>query len=494
LSGEKNKEEGYIRKFVNWIDERFGFSKTILRPQPRYSLHPLYWLGALAFTAFLIQGFSGMLLLQHYRPIVDQAYESVSMIRDMVPFGRTLATLHLYCAYSMIIFAFLHLVRAYFLKQYTRPRELMWIVGVLMGLTALASSFTGYLLPWTVISKSAIDVSIGLLMNLPEPINLWIKTLISGTGSEQELLSRFFAFHVVVLPAVLLVLFAIKMHMFEVHGASEPIRRRFMKDVLDYREEAEEKVEWFPEILTYYLILVFSFIAAILIISTIIPSELPPKYTPEEAAKYTPQPEWYFLWMYQILKIEIFEGAVGVRVALTLFTILALIVIFLPFIDRSKKLDIWDRPVQITIGIIAVVEIFILTIWGAFTPGMTIPLIDAIIVLGVPAVVIAGIMYLLYRRVKKIRAGEITLLYEKFIKTSKARYLAESLIFNLLVCISAASTANIINLSSLHTLTIPVFSALSVILVFSMALLVKYFVASYCVLYRIKSGCKGVVA
>lgn len=241
-------EKGYLKRFVEWIDERVGFTKTILRPQPRYSLHPLYWLGALAFTAFILQGFVGMILLQHYRPSVEEAYESVVYIRSMIPFGLLLTTMHLYGAYVMVILALLHLIRGYFLKHYRSPRELMWIVGVLMGLTTLALSFTGYLLPWTVISKSATDVSIGLLMNLPEPLNVWLKTLMSGLGSDQELLTRFFAFHVAILPAILVLLFAIKLHMFEVHGISEPLRKRFMRDILDYEKEAEEKVNWFPEI------------------------------------------------------------------------------------------------------------------------------------------------------------------------------------------------------------------------------------------------------
>lgn len=475
----ERSEEGYIKRIINWFDERFGFSKTILRPQPRYSLHPLYWLGALAFTAFILQGFVGMMLLQHYRPSVEEAYESVTFIREMIPFGKILATFHLYCAYAMIILAFLHLVRGYLLKQYMKPRELMWIVGVLMGLTTLALSFTGYLLPWTVISKSAIDVSIGLLMNLPEPVNLWIKTIISGLGSDQELLSRFFAFHVVILPAILVALFAIKMHIFEVHGVSEPIRKRFMKDVLDYSDEAEEKVQWFPEILTYYLMLVCSFIAALLLISALVPSELPPKYTPEEAAKYTPQPEWYFLWMYQILKIEVFEGPVGIRAALSLFIILTLIVIFLPFIDRSEKLDIWDRPVQVTIGIIAIIELIILTIWGALTPGVTIHLVDALLVMGIPALIVIIIMYILYRRHKKVKAGEITLLYEKFIKTSRTMLFLETFTFNLLISILAASAANTFNLHIMHELNIYATILLLVLIIASTYLIIKCFMINY---------------
>lgn len=479
VSLSERGRESYVKKIVDWLDERFGFTKTILRPQPRYSLHPLYWLGALAFTAFILQGFTGMILLQHYRPSVDEAYESVLFIREMIPYGKILSTLHLYCAYAMIILVFLHFVRAYFLKQYMKPRELMWIVGVLMGLTTLALSFTGYLLPWTVISKSAVDVSIGLLMNLPKPINMWIRVLISGFGSDQELLSRFFAFHIVLLPAILVALFVIKLHIFEVHGVSGPLRKRFLKDVLDYGGEAEEKVSWFPEIFIYYLMLASSFIAALLIVSTIIPSELYPKYSPEAAAKYTPLPEWYFLWMYQTLKIEIFEGPVGVKVALGLFIILALIVIFLPFIDRSNKINIWDRPIQVTIGIISIVELVILTVWGMLTPGMTISILNALLVLGLPALIIIYIMYALYRGVKRAERGEVTLLYEKFLRVSKAGLFLETFIFNLLICMMAAASANLCNIFMLYKFNILIYLSLLTVLIVSLLIIIKYFIINY---------------
>jgi len=391
-----SEEKGAIYRIVDWIDSRFGFSRTILRPAPRYSLSPTYWLGAIAFVVFLLQGVTGILMMQYYVPSPDKAYESTMQIVSSVSYGLFIETVHLYGAYAMIFLAFLHLVRGYFVGVYKRPRELMWIVGMVMGLAALAMGFTGYLLPWTVISKSAVDVSIGLINNLPDPIRGMIVYIIAGTGSDEELLIRFFSFHVVVLPVIIILCFAIKLHMFEVHGASEPLS-----------EEADKReVKWFPDVLVYLLMLSFVFLSVLFAISAIFPVEFPPKFSPEVAAQYAPQPEWYFLWMYQILKIPIFEGKTGVQAALALIMLIALVVTFLPFIDRSEKRNPMERPFATTIGVIAVVEIVILTIWGALTPGKGVSLVDAIIILGLPILIIGLIsraVYLRYQHVKALR-------------------------------------------------------------------------------------------
>lgn len=391
-----DEERSTIYRIVDWIDSRFGFSRTILRPAPRYSLSPTYWLGAIAFIVFLLQGVTGILMMQYYFPSPDKAYESTMYIVTSVPYGLFLETVHLYGAYSMILLAFLHLVRGYFVGVYKRPRELMWIVGMVMGLATLAMGFTGYLLPWTVISKSAVDVSIGLINNLPDPIRGMILYIIAGTGSDEELLIRFFSFHVIVLPVIIILCFAIKLHMFEVHGASEPLA-----------EEADRReVKWFPDVLVYLLMLSFVFLSVLFAISAVFPVEFPPKFSPEVAAQYAPQPEWYFLWMYQILKIPIFEGKTGVQAALSLFMLIALVVTFLPFIDRSEKRNPMERPFATTIGIIAVVEIVILTIWGALTPGKGASLEAAIMVMGLPILIvglISRVIYLRYQHTKALR-------------------------------------------------------------------------------------------
>ncbi len=155
------------RRFVEWFKDRFGLQTNVLRPVPEYTMNPLYWLGALTAIAFGLQVLTGLLMLIYYVPTTDQAYSSTQFIMKVVPLGWLLETVHLYGAYAMILLTFLHLFRGYFSSVQKKPREMMWVIGMLMGLTVLGFGLTGYLLPWTVVSKSATDVSIGMLSFLP---------------------------------------------------------------------------------------------------------------------------------------------------------------------------------------------------------------------------------------------------------------------------------------------------------------------------------------
>ena len=210
-----------VQKLAEWIDSRVGLTTTMLRPGPDYSLNLFYWLGALMVMVFILQGITGLLMLLHYTPTVSQAYASTLFIINFVPLGNVIETIHLYSAYSMILLAFMHLMRGYFVSAQKRPRELMWVVGMLMGLVVLGFGLTGYLLPWTVVSKSATDVTIGMLSFLPGQLGPTMKFLIAGPGSDAEELARFFDLHIVVLPAVFVDVFGrSRIHIHPAHWVS----------------------------------------------------------------------------------------------------------------------------------------------------------------------------------------------------------------------------------------------------------------------------------
>jgi quinol-cytochrome oxidoreductase complex cytochrome b subunit len=386
-----------IKKIRSAIDFRLGLSGTILRPVPRYSLSTGMWLGALAVVSFVILAVTGCLMLSSYVPTPDTAYSSTTGIITTVPFGSLVETVHLYAAYSMILFAFLHMMRGFFANVHKKPRELMWIVGVLMGLVTLMSGFTGYLLPWTVVSKSATDVSIGILNNLPNPLRSVLLHLLAGSGSSSDLLTHFFGLHIVVLPGVLVILLMIKMHMFEVHGVSKPLKPRQGFNSERIYEAMEvggedpgkmyETLPWFPTVAVYVLMISSVFVSLLLFLSAIFPIQLPAQYTPQAAAGYMPEPEWYFLWVYQILKISIFGGK-GVLAAITFVSALPILLILLPLLDRSKRDSFTGRPLYASIGIAMSYEVLALTVWAAMTPGRTIGNLDALIVLVLPAFII----------------------------------------------------------------------------------------------------------
>jgi quinol-cytochrome oxidoreductase complex cytochrome b subunit len=397
-SAEQTMQEGArdkITRLVQWFDTRLGLSNRVFRPVPQYSINPFYWLGALAVTAFVIQGITGVIMMLYYVPSPTQAYSSTQYIFNVVPYGRFLQTVHLYTAYAMIMLSFMHMMRGYFVSVQKKPRELMWVVGMAMGFVTLGFGFTGYLLPWTVVSKSATDVGIGMINALPPGISSFLSFLIIGAGGDSTTILRFYDLHIILLPAILLVLLAAKMYMLETHGISDPIT--------NVSEKKRKLIPVFPDATVYLLELAALFGAGMLVISLLFPLSLPPQFTPELAATYTPQPDWYFLWIYQIIKISAFETA-GLPVALAAVTAIFIILVILPFIDRNEKKRFIQRPVYIGLGAAFVAELVTLTYWGLVTPGQIISNEQAALVLGGIAIAVVGGTFLLhallYRGVK----------------------------------------------------------------------------------------------
>ncbi len=384
-----------VSRLVAWFDSRLGLSNPVFKPVPQYAINPFYWLGALAVTAFVIQGVTGVIMMLYYVPSPTQAYSSTQYIFNSVPLGRFLETVHLYTAYAMIMLSFMHLMRGYFVSVQKKPRELMWLTGMLMGFVTLGFGFTGYLLPWTVVSKSATDVGIGLINQLPPVFSNFLSFVIVGAGGDSTTILRFYDLHIILLPAVLLVLLGAKMYMLETHGVSDPVR--------EASEKKRRLIPVFPDATVYLLELAALFGSGMLIISLLFPLNLPPQFTPELAATYTPQPDWYFLWIYQIVKISAFETA-GLPAALSAVTVVFILLIILPFVDRSQKKRIRDRPVYISLGAVFVAELVALTYWGLVTPGQIISNEQAALVLGGIAITVVGgtilLHDLLYRKAK----------------------------------------------------------------------------------------------
>ena len=142
-----------------------------------------------------------------------------------------------------------------------------------------------------------------------------------------------------VLPAALLSLLALKLYMFEAHGASEPVSGA----------KSEKDVPWFPTVYLYFAMIGSVFVAFILVASSLFPLNLPAEYSAAAAAGYTPQPEWYFLWVYQLLKFASFEGS-GIYYALGAVTVLLAGFVVLPFIDRGTSRNPFSRPLYTTVG------------------------------------------------------------------------------------------------------------------------------------------------
>jgi len=379
-------EEGLLDRLVGWFDDQLGFRKTPLKPVPEYVLNPAYWLGALLAVTFVLQGVTGAIQLIYYVPTPESAYSSTTFVIQNVPYGLLVETLHLYTAYAMILLMVMHGVRNYFSSLHKGRRKLMWMTGILMMAVVLSYGVTGYLLPWTVISKSATDVALGLLGLLPPGLREVAKFIVAGNGSDADELRHFFAVHIMVLPMALITFLAAKIYMYEVHGpAYNPVFGRGRRDYIG----------WFPRVFLYALLLASLYVGALFAVAALFPLRLPPGFTAAGASGYVIQPDWYLLWLYQLLKFEAFEGGFAPLVLGGLGAAYVLLLL-LPFIDQSGRVYPGDRPVFVTLGLVALAEVLTLTVWGYLTPGQVIPNLDAVAVLGSVALATTLCVLLLY--------------------------------------------------------------------------------------------------
>lgn len=165
-----------------------------------------FGLGIISTIAFLVLCVSGVLLMFYYTPTVERAYGYIIILQTQVPFGQLLRNMHRWSAHLMVIVVVLHMARVFYTGAYKPPRQFNWVVGVGLLMLTLGASFTGYLLPWDQLAYWAITV--GTSVAGYEPLmGATIKTTLLG-GSEvgQEALTRFYALHVMVIPAAIALL------------------------------------------------------------------------------------------------------------------------------------------------------------------------------------------------------------------------------------------------------------------------------------------------
>lgn len=204
------------------LDFKSALQKALKKPVPG---HINFWFcfGGLSALMVGINIFTGILLLMYYRPTVDQAYLSVVNITNNVPFGWLIRGAHYWSSNILMVTIIIHMARVFFYGAYKAPRDLNWIVGVCLFLTALTFGFTGYLLPWNQISYWATIVGTEIPGAVPF-IGEQLRFLIRGGEDVTQLtLTRFFALHVIILPWALAGLLGLHFLMIRRLGISESL-------------------------------------------------------------------------------------------------------------------------------------------------------------------------------------------------------------------------------------------------------------------------------
>jgi len=222
-----------LAKFYDWVDERLDITpmwrdladhEVPEHVNPAYHFSAfVYCFGGLTFFIIVIQILSGMFLTMYYVPDIENAWKSVYYLQNQVAFGVIVRGMHHWGSSLVLVMVFLHTLRVFFTGSYKKPREMNWVVGVLMFFILLGLGFTGYLLPWDMKSYFATKVGVQIAASVPI-IGPWIQQLLQGDSLIGAMtLARFFAIHVFFLPAVLFALLAAHFFMIRKQGISGPL-------------------------------------------------------------------------------------------------------------------------------------------------------------------------------------------------------------------------------------------------------------------------------
>ncbi len=348
-----------------WFDERFPVDDlTALAKKKKVPLHRYsywYFLGGMTLFLFGVQVLTGALLLLYYRPGADEAFESVQFIMTQVQFGWLIRSVHSWSANLLVFMAFAHMFSVLFLKSYRKPRELTWISGVLLLFLMLGFGFSGYLLPWNTLSYFATKVGTEIPAQVPilgRPMLLFLRGGEDITGST---LTRMLGFHVAILPAIATFLIGLHLALIQWFGMSLPpsVETEWQASPARRRE-----IRFFPNFALRELMAWYVALGLLGALAALFPWSLGVKADPFAPAPAGIKPEWYFLFMFQTLKLIPAKilGMDGEMLGILAFGAIGAVVVLLPFLDREKPLR--TRPWIMGLACVFLGYMVAMTVYG----------------------------------------------------------------------------------------------------------------------------------
>ncbi len=216
--------ESKMQTLFGWLDERAGLStiwRTIFaRPVPKTNW--FYTFGSATLILAMLQGVTGMLLTVYYVPSPDKAYDSIQYIMNEVAFGWLIRGIHHWGATLLVILAFIHMLKAFFVGAYKYPREMTWLTGGVLLLLALVMGFSGYLLPWNQKAYWATTVGTNIAGVVPVVGPLLLRILRGGQEIGAVTLARFYGLHIWWIPAIAVALVGAHMYLIIRLGITAP--------------------------------------------------------------------------------------------------------------------------------------------------------------------------------------------------------------------------------------------------------------------------------
>ena len=365
--------------FQDRLDIQTLWNALFIRKIP-FGVNLLYTLGFVSMALFIVQAVTGTILALYYSPSPDHAYDSVEFMMTQVSFGQVIRGIHHWGASAMVVVVVLHMLVTFGMGAYKYPREVTWWVGIGLFAATFAFGFTGYLLPWDEKAYWATTVGTNMAGTVPFVGDFLERVLRGGAQLGALTLTRFYATHVLILPMVLVSLVAVHVFLVVWQGVSTPpglwdraLRR--LRGAGRSSSAPETAAEYhalyddfkargrrfFPDLIVEDALVSTLVILAVIGFAVVFGTPLEGQADPTNTG-YVPRPEWYFLFLFQLLKY--FPGSlewVGVAVLPALFFVFLAL---LPLLDRGPRRSPRYRPISSAIAVISVLAVGGLT-WQA---------------------------------------------------------------------------------------------------------------------------------
>jgi len=332
---------------LNWIEKRTGFvsmTKDFLTEDVPGGARYWYVFGSATLFAMILQFVTGIFLTFYYAPSSVTAWESTSYIYHNVPLGSFVISLHFWGATAMIALLFMHMLQVLIWGAYKAPREIMWVVGVILFIVTLVLGLTGYLLPWDMNAYFASQVAINIASSAPILGGVMQQLLSGGAGMGTLTINRFFGLHVWLMPAILAVLVVVHLIVFRHNGSAGPPTDRELKKLPQGRFWPNQMFMDAAASLIVFAIMV--------LLSIFSPAPFDVKADPTQ--RFIAYPAWYFLALYGMLRVAGQVPGALVPIAnliatIVIPTVIIVVLIALPWIDRNPSRQPRRRTVVLAV-------------------------------------------------------------------------------------------------------------------------------------------------